>query len=132
MNNTSRFKVVIFVFMFACVAIASGCKDNAPLFQVNDVVSDPGAYSGALTVEGVVSAFSEQDASIVGIMDKKELQCTTPNCKKVLLAVKVVDAKLAVGDEVKVSGSIVKESWGYLLKADQVQVVGRHNLGRAS
>ena len=117
-----------FLFLLAMLAIMAGCKDNAVVYQVNDV-SDPDAYIGELKLEGVVYAFANSDPSIVGVMDKKELQCTTPNCKKALLAVQVKNSKLTVGDEVKVSGSMVKESWGYLFKAEQVQVKTNHKLG---
>ena len=127
----SRFKAICVVFLIAFSLVAAGCN-NDEAYQINDVASDPGAYSGVLKLEGVVYAFSKDDPSIVGVMDKKELQCKTPNCKKVLLAMRTTGSKLAIGDEVKVSGSIVKEDWGYLLKADQIQVVGNHKLGGAS
>ena len=129
MMNQLIYKSVFSLFLIASLVIMAGCKNDAPVYQVNDVVSDPGAYNGVLTLEGVVYTFAKQDPSIVGIMDKKELQCKTPNCKKTLLAMQVMDSKLAVGDEVKVSGSIVKESWGYLLKAKQVQIMINHKLG---
>ena len=45
---------------------------------------------------------------------------------------KVTKSQVAIGDEIKVSGSIVKEDWGYILKAEQLQVVGKHKLGGAS
>ncbi len=129
--NQLSLKSVCFLFLLASLVILTGCKNDALVYQVNDVSSDPGAYSGALTMEGVVYTFSQQDPSLVGIMDKKELQCTTPNCKKTLLAMRVVDSKLAVGDEIKVSGSLVKESWGYLLKAEEVKIMAKHKLGGA-
>jgi len=123
----SLLKAVVYVSILAMVGLMVGCKDQ--VFQVNEVVSDPGAFSKPLTLEGVVYAFAQGDTSIVGVMDKKELQCTTPNCNKVLLAVKALGTQLSVGDEIKVSGSMVKESWGYLLKAEDVKVVARHKLG---
>lgn len=130
--NPVRIKSICIVFLMALLLAVTGCKENTAVYQINDVVSDPGAYSGVLTLEGVVYAFADEDPSIIGVMDKKELQCKTPNCKKALLAMKVTDSKLSIGDEVKVSGSIIKENWGYLLKADQVEVVARHKLGGAS
>jgi hypothetical protein len=129
--NQLIFKYMCLSFLLASLVITAGCKNDALVYQVNDVVSDPGAYVGDLTLEGVVYTFAKDNPSIVGVMDKKELQCTTPNCKKTLMAVQVVESKLAVGDEVKVSGAIVKESWGYLLKAEQVKVMNNHKLGGA-
>jgi len=125
----SILKALVCLTFVALVGITAGCKDSAVIFQVNDVVSDPGAFSKPLALEGVVYAFAKADPSIVGVMDKKELQCTTPNCNKALLAVKAPGTQLAVGDEIKVSGSIVKEDWGYVLKADEVQVITRHKIG---
>ena len=120
-------KAVVYILVIAIVGLMVGCKDE--VFQVNDIVSDPGAFSKPLSIEGIVYKLAQGDSSIVGIMDKKELQCTTPNCNKALLAIKVPGSKLAIGDEVKVSGVIIKESWGYILKADQVEVVTKHKLG---
>ncbi|MBW2477481.1 MAG: hypothetical protein JRE16_08210 [Deltaproteobacteria bacterium] len=123
----SIIKVFVYLSFVAIVGLVTGCKDD--VFQVNDVVSDPGAFSKPLTLEGVVYAHAQGDTSIVGVMDKKELQCTTPNCNKALLAVKAPGQQLSVGDEIKASGTIVKESWGYVLKADDVKVVTKHKIG---
>jgi hypothetical protein len=125
----SVLKALVCLSILAFVGVAAGCNDQAAVFQVNDVVSDPGAFSKPLTLEGVVYGYAKGDTSIVGVMDKKELQCKTPNCNKALLAVKAPGTQLSVGDEIKASGSIVKESWGYVLKADDVKVVTRHKLG---
>lgn len=123
----SLLKVVVCISILAMVGLTAGCKEE--VLQVNDVVSDPGAFSEPLSLEGIVYRFAKGDTSIVGVMDKKELQCTTPNCNKALLAVKVSGSQLAIGDEIKVSGTITKESWGYILTADQVEVITRHKLG---
>lgn len=123
----SVLKVFVYLSIVAIVGLLAGCKDD--VFQVNDVVSDPGAFSKPLTLEGVVYAYAQNDATIVGVMDKKELQCTTPNCNKALLAVKAPGMRLNKGDEIKASGTIVKESWGYVLKADDVKVVATHKIG---
>ncbi len=112
-----------------CVALVSGCKSETPALQVNDVVADPGAFSGSVSVQGIVYTYGKGDRSLVGIMDKKELQCTTPNCKKVLLPVKVKGRVPAIGEEVIVSGSFSETPWGYALNAETVEVLATHNLG---
>lgn len=122
-------KLFFLVCLLAVLVTFAGCKSEAPAFQVNDVVSDPGAFNGSLTLEGVVYAYAQADATILGVMDKKELQCTTPNCNKVLMPVKVSTPRPAIGDEVKISGTIVKEEWGYLMMASQVEVIRNHELG---
>ncbi len=121
-------KAFVCIVVLAIVGLTTGCKED--VFQVNDIVSDPGAFSKPLAIEGIVYRYAQGDTSIVGIMDKKELQCTTPNCNKALLAVKVTGSKLAIGDEIKVSGTITKKDrFGYILTADEVEVITRHKLG---
>ncbi len=120
-------KVFMAVSIVALLSLTAACKDA--VLQVGDVVSDPGAFSKPLTLEGVVYTHAKGDKTIAGVMDKKELQCTTPNCNKALLAIQTPGRQLSVGDEIKVSGTIVKESWGYILKADDVKVVTTHKIG---
>jgi hypothetical protein len=122
----------LFVFITAILllALAAGCKNDAPgAFQINDVASDPAAFDGPLTLVGIVNAFAQSDATIVGVMDKKELQCTTPNCNKVLLPVKITGTRPAIGDEVRISGSFSREPGGYLFRAEKMEVLANHRLG---
>jgi len=122
-------KLGIFLLVFAVLAVLAGCKSEAPVFQVADVAADPGAYSGTLTVVGVAYGYSQADPAVVGIMDKKELQCVSPTCNKQLLPVKVNGARPAIGDEVKITGTFSREPWGYLFHAEAVEVVANHKLG---
>jgi len=119
----------VLVAAFCVLALAAGCKNESPAFQVNDVASDPGAFKGSLTLVGVVNAYAQADATIMGVMDKKELQCTTPGCEKVLLPVKVTGQMPAIGAEVRLSGSFTRESWGYLFHAEKMDVLATHQLG---
>ncbi len=130
MNSIIRNLLLSFALL-AVFALVAGCKNEATLLQVNDVVSDPGAFSGDITVVGIVYGFAQTDATIAGIMDKKELQCTTPNCKKVLLPVKINGAMPKVGAEVKVSGSFTAAPMGQVLLAERVEVLAQHPLGGA-
>jgi hypothetical protein len=118
--------------LFAAIlllALAAGCKNDAPAFQINDIASDPGAFDGSLTLVGIVNAYAQSDATIVGVMDKKELQCTTPNCNKVLLPVKIAGTRPAIGDEVRISGAFSREPGGYLFHAEKMEVLASHKLG---
>lgn len=116
--------------LLAMTLLFSGCKSEQVALQVNDVVSDPGAFSGNLTVVGIVNAYAQNDQTVVGIMDKKELQCTTPNCEKQLLGVKIPGARPAIGDEITVSGSFIDAPWGgKMLKADSIEILANHKLG---
>lgn len=122
-------KLGIFLLVFAVLAVLAGCKSEAPVFQVADVAADPGAYSGTLTVVGVAYGYSQADPTVVGVMDKKELQCVSPTCNKLLLPVKINGARPAIGDEVKITGTFSREPWGYLFHAEAVEVVANHKLG---
>lgn len=121
--------ICVVAALLGLLGFVAGCNQVLPVFNVNEVASDPGAFSGSLAVVGVTYAYSKESPDIIGIMDKKELQCTTPSCSKTLLPVKIIGERPAVGDEVKVSGIMVKESWGYLFQAEAVHVVTRHKLG---
>lgn len=127
MRNFRNF--IVFIFTIFLLALAAGCKNEVPAFQVNDVASDPGAFDGSLTVVGIVNAYAQSDATLVGVMDKKELQCTTPNCKKVLLPVKLKGPRPAIGDEVRISGTFSLETWGYVFHADKMEVLANHKQG---
>lgn len=113
----------------ALLVVTVACNQETPVLQINDVVSDPGAFDGPMTVIGIAYAYAQTDRAIVGVMDKKELQCTTPNCSKVLLPVKVAGPVPAIGDEVRISGSFSREPWGYLFQAEKLEVLANHKLG---
>ena len=119
-------KFIYALLLLAFVPLLSGCSQDGFTYQVNDVASDPGAFTGALNIVGVVSAYSPTDATLIGIMDKKELQCTTPNCNKAILPVRYQGERPALGDEVQVSGSFVNQK---LFQADTLKVLANHNLG---
>jgi hypothetical protein len=120
--------LMIAVLALATTLLVSGCNE-AKALNVNEVGSDPAAYSGTITVVGVTKAFSKVDASVIGIMDLKELQCTTPNCNKPLLPVKYQGERPAVGAEVQVTGSFTQVQGGYLFVANELKVVRHHQIG---
>jgi hypothetical protein len=123
--------ILIAVALVASIALSYALffRGNASLLQVNQVASDTSAYSGTLTVTGITAGTSPQDPSVFGIFDLKELQCTTPNCNKLYLPVKSQGTMPRPGDEVRVSGSFVKTSAGYLFSASNVKVVRNHKIG---
>jgi len=104
-------------------------KGNANTLQVNQVASDPSAYSGTITVTGITAGTSPQDPSVFGIFDLKELQCKTPNCNKIYLPVKYQGTMPKQGDEVRVSGTFIPVSGSYLFSATDVKVVRNHKIG---
>ncbi|WP_305045700.1 hypothetical protein [Geoalkalibacter sp.] len=105
----------------------SACSENAPAaLNVNDLRSDPGAFNGTLTVTGILGAFSQHDPQIFGIMDKSELQCTSPNCNKFYLPVRFAGQVPGYGDEVVITGSFMPGSM--LFAATDLKVVRNHKL----
>lgn len=123
--------------IFIAVALAVGIalsyalffRGNADALQVNQVASDPSAYSGTITVTGIMAGTSPQDPSVFGIFDLKELQCKSPNCNKIYLPVRYQGTMPKLGDEVQVSGSFVPVSGSYIFSASNVKVVRNHRIG---
>ena len=113
------------------IALAYGMffREGADALQVNQVAADPAAYSGTITVSGVMAGTSPQNPGIFGIFDLKELQCTTPNCNKLYLPVRYQGPMPKLGDEVRVSGSFIKTSDGFIFSASDLTVVRNHRLG---
>ncbi|KIH75797.1 hypothetical protein SAMN05660860_02934 [Geoalkalibacter ferrihydriticus] len=119
--------------LFAVTVIAvllvslSACSENTPAaLNINDLRTDPGAFTGTLTVTGILGAFSQNDPQIFGIMDKSELQCTSPNCNKFYLPVRYAGPAPAYGDELVVTGSFMPGT--SLFAATDIKIVRNHNL----
>jgi hypothetical protein len=124
---------IIFITIALAVGIALSYalffRGDASALQVNQVAADPSAYSGAITVTGIMGAVAQHDPSVFGIFDLKELQCTTPNCNKIFLPVKYQGTLPKLGDEVQVSGSFALISGSYLFTATNVKVIRNHRIG---
>ena len=127
MKSIIHIMFIILVLFF--ITIFTGCQSGPDALQVNDVASDPGAFKGPLNVVGVVNAYSQSDPTILGIMDKKELLCTRPGCKKVLLPVQFAGKRPAIGDEIMVSGAFQNLDTGLIFKADNMEILASHKLG---
>lgn len=111
-----------------CV-LGFACSPVAPVFHVNEIVPDPGAFRGVIAVTGVTFAHSESDPGVVVIMDLKELRCASPGCdKSQLLPVRFTGDRPDIGTEIKATGSVVAEGPGHVFKADKLQILNRHNL----
>ena len=97
--------------------------------NVNEVASDPGAYVGTITLAGVTSGFSKDDKTLFGIMDLKELTCTSTTCNKVILPIRFQGPLPRFGDEVRVTGAFASDGNGYFFNSEHLVVVQHHNLG---
>ena len=123
--------IVLVTSLVVGIALAYGMffRGDADALQVNQVAADPAAYSGTITVSGVMAGTSPQNPCIFGIFDLKELNCTTPNCNKLYLPVRYQGPLPKLGDEVLVSGSFIKTSDGFIFSASDLKVVRNHSLG---
>lgn len=114
------------VALIGIIVVSTG---NAKALNVNDVANDPASFSGTITITGIMGGTSQQDPSVFGVMDIKELQCKTPNCNKLLIPIRYQGQAPRFGDEVKVTGSFIKESGGFMFAAQQVKVLRNHKIG---
>lgn len=123
--------IVLAAALVVGIALAYGMffRGDADALQVNQVAADPAAYSGTITVSGVMAGTAPQNPNIFGIFDLKELQCTTPNCKKLYLQVRYQGPMPKLGDEVLVSGSIMNTGDGFIFSASSLKVVRNHQMG---
>jgi hypothetical protein len=110
-------------------AFAFSQQSGPKPLAVSDIGSDPAAYTGTITVTGVMGGVSQQDPSVFGVMDVKELQCTTANCNKVFIAVKYQGKPPVLGDELRMTGSFTPANGGYLFVAQSLKVLRNHKIG---
>lgn len=121
--------IAVSIAVIAVIAFVAVGMGGAKALNVRDVGSDPLSYTGTITITGIMGGTSQQDPSIFGIMDIKELQCKTPNCNKLLIPVKYQGKQPVLGDEVKVTGSFVKRGNELLFAAQNVDIVRNHKIG---
>lgn len=124
-------------YLLAAAALAAGIviavlvfsQKETTALSITDVAADPSAYSGTIEIVGITAAFAQNDPTLIGVMDVKELQCTTANCNKFLLPVRISGKAPAMGDEVRVTGRFAKEAGGYFFIAETLRTVRNHPLG---
>jgi hypothetical protein len=121
--------IVAALLVGIALAVVITSKGDGDILHVNQVGSDPLAYSGTITVTGIMAGVSNSDPSIFGIYDIKELQCTTANCNKLYVPVRYQGAMPKVGDEVRVTGSFSKVAQGVVFTAEKIKVVRNHPIG---
>lgn len=123
--------IFIAIALVAGIALAYALffKDSANALQVNQVAADPSAYSGTITVTGIMAGTSPQDPGVFGMFDLKELQCKTANCNKIYLPVKYQGTMPKPGDEVQVTGTFIPVSGSYFFSATTVKVLRNHRIG---
>jgi hypothetical protein len=134
-NLFKEFTVKKSILILAALAVGiilavAFARQSAPKsLSVSEVGADPTAYTGTIVITGLTGGLSQQDPTIFGIMDLKELQCKTANCNKLLIPVKFQGQLPVLGDEVTVTGSFVKAADGLLFAAQKISVIRNHKIG---
>lgn len=121
--------LAVVVLVGAAVAFGVIKQGEAKALNVNEIGGDPSAFTGTITVTGIMAGVSQYDKSVIGIMDIKELQCQSPNCNKIYIPIKVTGALPAVGDEIRATGQFQKNAQGYLFTAEKIKVLKNHKIG---
>jgi hypothetical protein len=103
-------------------------KEAVKALSVNDLRSDPSAFTGPLTITGIMAVVSAQDPKVFGIMDKSELLCTIPGCQKFYLQVRYDGPSPAIGDEVLVTGTFIAAEGNWIFSAATLNVLRNHKL----
>lgn len=119
--------VIIVCLTFAGLSGGMGAKPQTSkgILSVNDIQADPAAYSGTITINGVVSGFSKQDPKIFAIVDTAEVKlCRTVSCGRFYLPVKYDGPAPKPGDEVNVTGTLTGTGKGQHFSAQKVEALG--------
>jgi len=104
-------KKIVIIMAFAILTAVSfaGCggdrTNTADIFSVSDVQDDPLAFTGEITITGVITEFARNNPAMFGI----EYTARRPCCPAFILPVEYTGNEPipALGDEVNVTGS-----WG--------------------
>ena len=126
-------KQIVFLIAVLAVGVALAFalfpKDSSSTLNVNQVGADPLAYSGTITVAGVMAGIAPDNPQVFGMFDVKELQCKTPNCNKLYLPVRNLGTMPKPGDEVLVTGSFIPAGSSVVFEAKSIKVVRHHQIG---
>ena len=121
--------IIIAGIAFAGLSSGMGKKvQTKGILSVNDIQADSAAYTGTVTINGVVANISKQDPKLFGIIDTAEAKlCKILTCATFYLPVKYTGNTPKEGDEVNVTGSFGDK--GRVFNAIKVDVLGHLNLG---
>ena len=117
--------IVITGVAFAGFSSGMGKKvQTKGVLSVNDIQADPAAFTGVITINGVVASRSKQDPKLFALVDTAEAKlCKTVTCGIFYLPVKYAGNAPKEGDEVNVTGSFGDK--GRVFNATRVDIL-RH------
>lgn len=118
--------VAVIIAGLAFAGLGGGMGAKAPakngILSINDIQADPAAFTGTITLNGVVSGFSKEDPKLFALVDTAEVKlCRTVSCGRFYLPVKFDGPAPKPGDEVNVTGEFTEK--GQLFTAQKVEVL---------
>jgi len=122
-------KIIFLLFIVLIIFSYSACSNNknsqAFILSINDIQSDPLAFTGEIIINGVVSVFSPFDEKMFGIKDTAELLfCKNLDCGSFMLPVKYIGegAMPKLADEVNITGSWKEVEDGFIFEVTEIEV----------
>lgn len=118
--------VIVAILVFAGLSGGMGAKPpvNNGILSVNDIQAEPAAYTGTMTINGVIAGFPKDNTKTFTIIDTAEAKlCKTVTCARFYLPVFFEGPTPKIGDEVNVTG--VLQNKGQNFRAQKVDVL-RH------
>lgn len=122
---------VIFGGFLAITASKQSQKAEPKAVNVSEIGANVSNMTGTITIAGIMGAVSNEDSSVIGIVDVKdvkELQCKNPGCQKRIIPVKCSGKRPSLGDEIRATGSFVKNGAGFVFAAEAIKVVRSHKI----
>ncbi|MCL5071176.1 MAG: hypothetical protein M1308_09810 [Actinobacteria bacterium] len=132
--------LIIIVFLVILSALIYGCdrssvdkKANTQVTQilnVSDIQSDPAAFKGTITINGVMAGVLDNDAKIFAIVDTAEvLACQSINCGMFYLPIKYDGGELPKPEEeINVTGSFSGSGNNIMFVATKYEVLRKNIL----
>ena len=120
--------IIIAGITFAGISSGMGKKvQTKGVLSVGEIEADPQAYSGTVTINGVVAHISKNPGAF-GIIDTAEAKlCKILTCATFYLPVKSAGLTPKEGDEVNVTGSFGDK--GRVFISTKVDELRHHDLG---
>jgi len=126
-------RIVFFTLLvIITAALISGCnsdnnKEDEPMItlSIDDIKSDPLAFTGKLKINGVVAYLSPDDTTMFGIKDTAELlACKNLYCDAFMLPIRYTDEQLSfeLADEIDVIGTWVDIEGGVIFEAEKIEI----------
>jgi hypothetical protein len=127
--------------MLAVILFITGCGSDrgvqgpVNVLAIRDISSDPFAFTGVLTINGVVTDFLESDTAIFRLKDTQEiLLCLQLHCDSFRLPVKYIGSGglPKIADEVNITGrwsdtgdGVIFEATAFAVRRNIMQLIER-------